>query len=697
MLNPSSSGDSTMNIALVFPPFYLESMYNMPPLGLINLATVLKQTPHQVKIFDFPLAIRRHTLRMGKSIYEDCAAELSGSKADLICFSVQCTTYPAAVQISRLIKSKQPQTRIVFGGHNASFVDELTLLRYPFIDTIVRGEGEVTFSELVCEFDHNNDLQHVDGITWRMDDQVVRNPDRALIDDLDSLPLSDYSFVPPLAVYRDACDIPRSIAILEPGRGCPHRCIYCSQSLFWRRRARTFSIPRILREMVSLSENFGAECFLLAYDQFTARRSFAEEFCKSLIDAGLNRIPWYCISRLDTVDERLLKLMREAGCESMCYGIDSGSKKTLAFIRKDIDSEALLLRVRETTEQQIVPTLSFVIGFPEEQKDDLEATLQLALKSASAGNTNILVQLATILPGTDLYNRYSSLLVREVDTYFSLGIEFDEGKRIGSDDEMIEADPALFSSFYNLPCPASPLHELNAISTYFSIIAALYPRSFLVLAMELKADISNLFLQFVAYLNEKTGSPGITPKDCFDHFQDFATELLKNKKQVVRGYLLELVRYETCLIRVGKLESPSSFFQIDLDHIMDLRPDTGENFIVERFTFNIPVIILEAKFGRFDESCPEGEVHLIFKRSEGKTDVIEINGFGVDFLRLCNGSLTIDSIARILFPKYGAGMDGPEFAHSCAEAARQLADMHLLASGLLLDSEKKGGERDAAG
>lgn len=371
-----------MNIALIFPPFYFEPMYNMPPLGLINLAAVLKKSSHQVKIFDFPLSIRLKTLSIDSDIYKECARQIQRFEPDAVGFSVQCTTYPPSVRIAEELKKLRPGIKIVFGGHNASFVDELTLSSFPFIDGIVRGEGEITFSELIRAFEAQIPLKSIDGITFRAGDRIIRNPDRELIEDLDSLPVSDYSLVPPLHVYRDVCGIRRSIAILEIGRGCPHHCIYCSQSLIWRKRTRIFSIDRLIRDMKNLAENFGAECFLFAYDQFTAKRGFAERFCRGVIDAGLNRFPWYCISRLDTVDGPLLNLMREAGCESMCYGIDSGSKKTLAFIRKNIDQEALFERVRETTEAGIVPTLSFVIGFPEESKQDIEDTLLLALESS---------------------------------------------------------------------------------------------------------------------------------------------------------------------------------------------------------------------------------------------------------------------------------------------------------------------------
>jgi radical SAM superfamily enzyme YgiQ (UPF0313 family) len=723
-----------MNIALVFPPFYFEPMYNLPPLGLINLATALKYSPHRLKIFDFPLDIRRKALPMDKDIYRACARQILQFGPDLAAFSVQCTTYPPAVRIAEELKKLNPALKIVFGGHNASCVAELTLSRFPFIDAIVRGEGEITFPQLVRAFESQVPLAAIDGITFRMLDQIVRNPDRALIEKLDSLPLNDYTFVPPLSEYRDVCGISRSIAILEVGRGCPHRCVYCSQSILWKRRVRTFSTERIIGEMKNLAENFGAECFLLAFDQFTAKRGFAEQFCLDLIDVGLNHLPWYCISRLDTVDQDLLNLMRKAGCETMCYGIDSGSKKTLAFIRKDIEREVLFDKVRETTEAGIIPTLSFVIGFPEESRQDLEATLELALKSAATGNANILVQMATILPGTELYEKYRHRLVREVDTYFSFGIEFDQGRRIASDDALIDSDPAIFCSFHNVPCPAATLEELNETASYFTIIATLYPRSFFLLSLELKRPIFDLFFGFLDYAaanvpiyrrdaeyaegitiqqdqRERRSissysqdveiaisvnpvnpvqavSPRIprlcgesfrlTPQACLAHFSDFAAESLARQDLLVRDYISEVVRYETCLLSAEKAAPPPSPFHIDSSRIGDLKPLLNEKILIERFTFDIPSLILEFKCGHFPDNCPRKEVFLAFTWAPGGTVVREINEFGFDFVRLCDGKSTLEQIADQLYQKYGADKEREEFAKICAEAAGTLTDIEVL-------------------
>ncbi len=693
-----------MNIALVFPPFYFEPMYNLPPLGLMNLATVLRSSPHAARIFDFPLAIRQKTLPMNSDIYRECARQILQFEPDVAGFSVQCTTYPPAVRVAEELKKLKPALKIVFGGHNASCVDELTLSRFPFIDAIVRGEGEITFPELIRAFEGEVPLASVDGITFRAADRIIRNPDRELLESLDSLPVSDYTFVPPLDVYRDVCGIRRSIAILEVGRGCPHRCVYCSQSIMWRRRARTFSTDRIIAEMKNLAENFGAECFLLAFDQFTAKRAFAERFCRGLIDAGLNHLPWYCISRLDTVNKDLLNLMRKAGCETMCYGIDSGSKRTLAFIRKDIDRELLFDRVRETTQAGIVPTLSFVIGFPEENREDLEATLELALKSAATGNANILVQMATILPGTDLYEKYRHRLIREVDTYFSLGIEFDQGKRIASDDALIDSDPAVFCSFYNLPCPAGPLKELNEIASYFTIIATLYPRSFFLLGLELNRPIVDLFFSFLDRVKVSTARPVRTtseslprtrsgvghardlpvsvstfqPRTCLAHFGDFAAESLAGLDFLVRDYIPEVVKYETCLLRAGEACSAPSSFHIDSSRVRGLKPLRNEKILVEQFTFDIPSLILDFKCGHFPDSCARKAVFLAFSRAPGGTEVREVNEFGFDFLRLCDGQRTLKEIANRLYPKYGANKEREEFAIKCAEAAGTLADLELI-------------------
>ena len=665
-----------MKIVLVFPPFYLDAMYNLPPLGLINLATNLRGTAHRIALIDFVLAVRQKALRMGKGIYGDCAERILEEAPDLVGFSAQCTTYPAIIQISRIIKSARPGVKIIVGGHNASFLDETTLARYPFIDAIVRGEGEITFKELVSAYDSGKGEAGLPGVTFRRGKDIIRNEDRDLIPDLDELPLPDYSFLPPLDQYRDACELPRSIAILEVGRGCPHRCVYCSESVLWRRRIRTFSVSRLVREMGNLYGKFGAECFLLAYDQFTSRREFVESFCRRVVEEGLNHLPWYCISRLDSVDESLLRIMREAGCESMCYGIDSGSRRTLSFIRKNIDLEILYRRVVETADQGIIPTLSFVIGFPVEEKADIDETLLLALRAGIVGNNNPLIQLPTVLPGTELHSKYGEQLAREVDTYFALGLEFDGGKRLKSDDEMIDSDPMIFSSFYNLPCPARPLEELNLIAAYFPLIVQFYPKTFLLLSLETGSSISDLFMEWLVWLRQRLKREVVTlsPQDCYLHFGEYVSHTLDGKDKGFRPHFQDILKYETIALEVGKRDSGRTVFHIDLNRTEDLRPARNEQIIISEFDFDLPVIIMDFKAGDFRGEYPRQETLLAFQQTDNFLNVSEINSFTKDFINLCDGKTTLQAISRELYSRYGSNAKPGDFLGMCVEALQILGE-----------------------
>ncbi len=669
-----------MKITLVFPPFYLQSLYNLPPLGLLNLGTLLREAGHRVEVLDLVLALRIKTLAFGASIYDDASRMILLHEPDVVAFSVQCTTLPAVVQIAARLKRIRPGIRIVAGGHDVSFAAEQALERFPWIDAVVRGEGELTLPDLMAAWAVQADGEGIAGVSWRRGVEIVSNPDRDLIENLDDLPLPDYGLVPSLQLYRDACGIPRAIAILEIGRGCPHACVYCSESVMWRRRTRTFSVFRITHEMRRLRERYGAECFLLAYDQFTADRSFVERFCRRVLEEGLNDTPWYCISRLDSMDTELLRLMREAGCESMCYGIDSGSRRTLAFIGKRIDESILYQRVRETTDQGMVPTLSFVIGFPEELREDVDETLFLALRAGIQGNSNPLIQLPTVLPGTELHRRYAHRLVRGADSYFSLGLEFHEGRRLEDDSRLIESDPFVFSGFYNLPCAGFGLEELDRIARYFPLLVNLYPKTFLLLSVALGESPSRLFLRLLRFVATAEGRDqlSLTPEECRLHVTAFCKETLDGAGVVGWRHLPEVALYETQSLETARFPVQRATATADLCRLEERLPRRQQGTVVREFVHNLPLIVDDLKDGVFRENYPDEATLLIFSVREAGMEVTQINEFGRDLLELCDGSARLEEIARHLHKRHGSGMGNEGFTDECREALEALREMELV-------------------
>ena len=334
----------------------------------------------------------------------------------------------------------------------------------------------------------------------------------------------------------------------------------------------------------------------------------------------------------------------------------------------------------ETAEQGIVPTLSFVIGFPEEEREDIDKTLFLALRAGIVGNNNPLIQMPTVLPGTELHERYGHNLVRQVDTYFALGLEFDQGKRLKSDEEIINSDPIIFSSFYNLNCRGIPLEELNLIASYFPLIVRFYPKTFLILSMEYNISVSELFIQLLVWLKErlKRDSLILSPQDCYNHFGEFVSNITEEHGDPDREYLYEVMKYEYLAIEVGKFASEKRSFDIDLQRIADFKPKKSGKIILEKFDFNIPCIIIDYKNGVFDKKYGAHETFLVFRQEADSLDVSEVNSFVKDFLERCDGNTPLSAICRHLNKYYGQDMKDEKFFESCIEATKTLGEIGFI-------------------
>lgn len=292
--------------------------------------------------------------------------------------------------------SKEIGAKSIALGPHVTNLPEETLVKFPNLDFIVRGEAEVTIKELIDALENNGKLENVIGISYRSDGKIINNKDRPLIENLDELPIPRHDFLPlEKHVYPF---IGSKFTFVLAGRGCPYLCSFCRQPIMWNRKVRVRSPDSVIRELKMLKE-LGVENFLIHSDTFTVNKEIVIELCKKIIENNLD-FKWACNSRVDTVDKEMLEWMKKAGCWMVAYGIESGSQGVLDNVKKGITLEQSRKAVQLAIEAGIKVYGYFVIGLPGETKETIRDTIEFA---KGLPLTFAIFHVAVPYPGTDFY------------------------------------------------------------------------------------------------------------------------------------------------------------------------------------------------------------------------------------------------------------------------------------------------------
>lgn len=379
-----------MKIVLVYPPPVPlvtrghENDDSPMGLGLLYLATMVKQN-HDVTILG----------GMGNRLTpEEMIERIEGLHPDVLGISTIFSTLLIGGKIvAQEIKRKLPGTTIIFGGNHATFTAE-ELIKETYIDIIVMGEGEFTFKELIERLDRKQSYHDVQGIVYCQSGKVIRTPPRPLLQDINTLPFPDFSI--------QQSKMPQQIPMCS-SRGCPHDCIYCSTTSFWGRKWRARSPQNLIDEFHGIFDTFKPvkRELMVGFidDNFTVNRNRVFEFCRLLSYEDF-RLKWGVSSRLEFIDKELVQTMAEVGCASLFFGIESGSERVLKQMNRHYSPGEALEKVEMCVDLGIIPTCSFMIGNPFEDRSDIEKSFQLirTLKSYK-----VQVHIFTPLIGTNLY------------------------------------------------------------------------------------------------------------------------------------------------------------------------------------------------------------------------------------------------------------------------------------------------------
>jgi anaerobic magnesium-protoporphyrin IX monomethyl ester cyclase len=343
-----------MRIAIIAPPYPLEEA-PAPPLGVCYAAAAFEAAGAEVKIIDYIVS--------GYSP-EKLRQELDAFRPDAVGSTSVTMNFSKAAEIVQTAKEFHPSAVTMMGGPHVTFDAENTLAQYPGIDLLVLGEGEDTIRELGPVMKNPGAWPDIRGLAFREGDRVVRTGQREFIRDLDRLPLPARHLLE-CSRYQ-ALGFPVSIIT---GRGCPYPCIFCQGRRMVGSKVRYRDPVKIVDEIEEIIA-YGFNRINVADDLFCSKKDRARAVCGEIVNRGLE-IPWSAFARVNTVDRETLRIMKEAGCDSVSFGIESGNPEMIERIRKKITLEQAREAVEMCKEVGLLAHASFMVGLPGETRETM--------------------------------------------------------------------------------------------------------------------------------------------------------------------------------------------------------------------------------------------------------------------------------------------------------------------------------------
>ena len=380
-----------MDILFIFPTLKKEESYSeikisnkaggfLPPLGVAMLSAYLIEHKFEVGILD-PIIEGMALLDIINYVKEKNPA--------VIAFSSVTPTFQKSQFIAEKIREQFPDKLILIGGHHISLFKENTVERKTSFDIFVYGEGELTVVELMTFLKNHNynrnlviaditGLTKIAGIMFKHENQVYRTKSRPLIPNLDILPmparhlLKMERYIPLPIEYKKLPAVHMMIS-----RGCPFSCTYCATHGAFGYKVRYKSPEVVIEEIKHVIDKYGARQISFWDDVLTINKAWLIKLCNLMLENKLNII-WNCYAHANTVNDELLKKMKEAGCFCIWYGIESGDDMLLKVINKGTTVEGIKKAVKLTKKNGIEVRGLFMVGLPKETPELAQKTINFA-------------------------------------------------------------------------------------------------------------------------------------------------------------------------------------------------------------------------------------------------------------------------------------------------------------------------------
>ncbi len=383
----------------IYPPGTARNQVSYQhPDGILSVAACLKREGHEVRILDG--AFKTHEMILG---------EIERIEPEYVGIHSNTPLWNKAKRTARDIRKLNNDIFIELGGPLSIAWKEKCLEDCEAFDAVDIGEGELTTVAVLKRLEKKEELDKVPGTIFRRrsNGEIVANPPRPLIENLDIIPFPAIElldgrerYVSPPGTFRR-----QPIINVHSSRGCVNDCIYCFQisrnvEPRYARKIRYRSAKHVVDEIEQRVKEFGYKEVRFLDDNFIASQRRVEDICEEIHRRKID-ITWFCSSRVDLVSREILKKMKAAGCWAILYGVESGVQKNLDVLRKRITLDEVRNAVRWTKEVGIKVYTPFIFGIPGETFEEGLQTIDFAIElDPYIANFNTL----TPLPGTDLFD-----------------------------------------------------------------------------------------------------------------------------------------------------------------------------------------------------------------------------------------------------------------------------------------------------
>ncbi|MCG2713900.1 MAG: B12-binding domain-containing radical SAM protein [Candidatus Omnitrophica bacterium] len=364
----------------------------VPPFGLLMVASILKNKGHSVWFLDASAE--------GKNIGQ-IAKIISGYQVVIILTSTM-TVNEDAEALSKLKEINPSLVTIVFGSH-PTFRPKDTLAKIG-IDIIIMGEPEFIAVDLLAAFERGDgSWKKVKGIGYKQDKEYKLNERYPLIENLDTLPFVDRSMLPKEAVYFNPIVKKNPYTVMVTSRGCLGQCTYCTVPYFYGARHRYRSAKNVIEELKDIQEEGYREVYFRD-ETFAFSKERIKEISYCMLDSKIN-ISWICNARIGILDRESIKLMKEAGCHLIKFGVESGVQEILDRAKKGIKISETREAFLWTNEIGIDTHAHVMLGMPGESKETIDKTIKFINEIRP---TTVSYGICTPYPGSLLFEEVES-------------------------------------------------------------------------------------------------------------------------------------------------------------------------------------------------------------------------------------------------------------------------------------------------